>query len=208
VIDRIDHLVYAVPDLARAIDDLEARFGVRAAVGGQHPGRGTHNALLALGGRRYLEIVARDPAQPGPSRSRWFGVDGPDLPRLVTWVLATDDLEGFAARAAAGGVALGPFADGSRSRADGTTLRWRFTDPTTIVAGGVVPFLIDWGTSAHPSETATTGVTLRALRAEHPEPDRVRAWLAALGADVDVERGPAPALVASFDTPRGPQELR
>jgi Glyoxalase-like domain len=45
----IDHLVYAVPDLATAVADVTERFGVRAEPGGQHAGRGTHNALLALG---------------------------------------------------------------------------------------------------------------------------------------------------------------
>jgi hypothetical protein len=39
----IDHLVYGAPDLDNAIDDLELRFGVRAAAGGRHVGIGTYN---------------------------------------------------------------------------------------------------------------------------------------------------------------------
>ena len=49
----IDHLVFAAPDLDRAVDDLAARFGVRASAGGKHTGRGTHNALLSLGPATY-----------------------------------------------------------------------------------------------------------------------------------------------------------
>jgi hypothetical protein len=57
----IDHLVYGVPDLAEAIDVIAQQTGVRARFGGRYPGRGTHNALISLGHRQYLEIIALDP---------------------------------------------------------------------------------------------------------------------------------------------------
>ena len=48
---------------------------VVAVPGGQHPGRGTRNALVRLGPRSYLEIVGPDAAQPPPDGPRWFGID-------------------------------------------------------------------------------------------------------------------------------------
>jgi hypothetical protein len=36
-LSRVDHLVYATPDLNRGIDEIERLTGVRATPGGQHP---------------------------------------------------------------------------------------------------------------------------------------------------------------------------
>ena len=82
---RIDHLVYATPDLAAGVERVEKLLGVRAVPGGQHPGAGTRNALIGLGDQVYLEIIGPDPDQPKPPRARRFGIDELKSPRLVTW---------------------------------------------------------------------------------------------------------------------------
>jgi Glyoxalase-like domain len=84
---QIDHPIYGPPGLADAVADVEERFGVRAHAGGQHIGLGTHNALLALGPRSYLEIIAPDPGQPEPSVPRPFGLDGVSRGGLVGWAI-------------------------------------------------------------------------------------------------------------------------
>jgi len=205
---RVDHLVYATPDLARSVGEFEARLGVRATSGGRHPGRGTHNALLALGPTAYLEIIGPDPEQPAPERPRSFGIDGLAEPRIVTWAANAGDLERRVAEARAAGVALGDVVAGGRERPDGVVLAWRLTALTTLVADGIVPFLIDWGTSPHPARDAAAGLTLVDLRAEHPDAVSVRRMLAALRIGLAVAPAVRPALIATLTGPRGRTELR
>jgi hypothetical protein len=207
-LSRVDHLVYAVPDLDAGVADLERRLGVRAATGGQHPGRGTRNALIALGPDSYLEILAPDPAQPAPAGGPWFGVD-PQVPaRLAGWAAKGVDLPRLAASAAQRGVPLGPVVAGSRQRPDGVMLTWTLTDPGVTPDMSFAPFFIDWAASPHPAATAPRGPVLESLRAEHPRPDLAREPLAGLGLDLPVVRGPRPALVAVLRTVSGVMELR
>jgi hypothetical protein len=204
----VDHLVYGTPDLRVGIDWIEQLVGVRATAGGQHPGGGTRNALIALGPTAYLEIVGPDPDQPAPAEPRTFGVDDVTAPRLVTWAANNGDLDRLVADAKRSGIALGAVSAGSRRTPAGALLAWRYTSPRVVVADGVVPFFIDWGTTTHPAGDAAQGAKLVDFRAEHPEPSRVRGMLAQLGLDLAVAPGPRPALIATIDGPRGRVELR
>jgi hypothetical protein len=207
VLSRVDHLVYAAPDLDAAVADLHTRLGIEAVFGGSHPGVGTRNALIALGPASYLEIIAPDPAQT-PSAPRTFGIDDLKQARLVTWAAKSQDLDTLRRDAAAHGIGLGPVGSGSRKRPDGVLLSWRYTSPRTVVADGLVPFFIDWGSSPHPSQTAAQGATLVELRAEHPDARRVGAFLRQLGLELPVKEGPKAALVAVIESPAGRVELR
>lgn len=208
MLTRLDHLVFATPDLQRGIDTIEQRLGVKATPGGQHPGLGTRNALVALGPTSYLEIIGPDPEQPTPPGPRRFGIDDLKAPRIVRWVVKSSELDAVAAKAAKANVPLGAIAPGSRRRPDGVVLSWRYTDPNTVVADGLVPFFIDWGTSPHPALTAARGATLTRLRAEHPDSERVQKMVDQLGLELKVSQGPAPAIIATIDSPRGRVELR
>jgi Glyoxalase-like domain len=207
-IPQLDHLLFVVPDLAAAIEELEGRLGVRASFGGRHPSWSTHNALFSLGEGAYFEVLAADPERAAPNLPRHFGLDHTDASRLATWAARTTDLEGRIDRARMLGETLGPVLSGSRKRSDGVELSWRMSDPAAPRAGGVIPFFIDWGSSPHPAVDAPRGVTLRRLRAEHPEASRVRELLLKLGVELPVESGPEPALIATLATPRGEVELR
>src|SRR5215216_3452445 len=109
----VDHLVYATPDLKASIDALEKRLGIRATPGGQHPGRGTRNALIALSPTSYIEIIGPDPEQPKPDQPRQFGIDTLIEARLVTWAAKSNDLDRTVTRAADRAVKLGEVLPGS-----------------------------------------------------------------------------------------------
>lgn len=205
---RVDHLVYAAPDLQAGIDEIERLLGVRATIGGRHPGAGTRNALVSLGPTAYLEIIAPDPEQATYQTPRMFGIDELTTPRLATWAANGTNLNRLAEYDLGGGARLGAVAPGSRRTPQGDMLSWHYTNPRTVLANGVVPFFIDWGTSPHPARTAAQGATLVGLRAEHPDPEEVQQILGKLGVDLPVRKGQRPALIATIICPRGRVELR
>ncbi|MBO0687525.1 MAG: VOC family protein, partial [Candidatus Dormibacteraeota bacterium] len=155
----------------------------------------------------YLEVIARDPAQE-PSASLSFGLETLTTAQLRGWAMAAERLEERVEQARAAGYDPGRVRDMTRARPDGVVLRWQLTSDPPASPGFVVPFLIDWLGSSHPSDSAPSGLRLLRLSAEHPDPDAVRVSLRALGAELDVVQGPEPALVALLDTPRGRLELR
>jgi len=208
LLDRIDHLVYAVPDLEHGVDAVEALLGVRASAGGRHQGRGTHNALLALGPHTYLEIIAPDPEQRPITGPLWFDADRVTVPRLVTWAANASGLENLVQQAQQHGIDVGEVMPGTRRRADGVELRWRYTDPLRQLAEGIVPFFIDWGDTPHPAKSTAQGASPVALRAEHPQPEAVRNMLRALRLDLPVTEGEQRALIATIQTTRGRIDLR
>lgn len=204
----LDHLVYAVPDLRAGIAALEARLEAVLLPGGRHTAWGTRNALLGLGGRRYLEVIGPDPDTPHPSRPRPFGIDELTAPRLVAWCAAPEDLPAAVVALREVGVDLGEPIEMDRRTPGGELLVWRLAwADGSLPGGGVVPFLIDWGSTPHPSASAGSSVTLGGLTAEHPQPGSVHPALAALGSDLAVVEGDEPRLRAVLDTPSGRVEL-
>ena len=202
-----DHLVVAADTLEEGEDFLEARFGVRPRRGGKHVAMGTHNSLMRLGPREYIEVIAIDPDGAKPDRPRWFDLDRPFMrallqqqPRLVHWAARVDDID---AAVAACPVDLGT--PQSMTRAG---LHWRITIPGDgqRPGAGVAPALIQWGDEHHPGDSLPdTGVRVAAIAAAHPEPDKMRAAMAALGLaeTIKITYDAAPRLAAMLRSPRG-----
>src|ERR1700726_2652234 len=116
----LDHFILGCDDLDRGIDFVEKHTGVRAAYGGVHPGRGTRNALLSLGERKYLEIMAPDPAQ--HEIVHFPQIRAMTDPRLIGWAVHPPAIAAIAQQLLENKVEFKGPDDGSRKRPDGRVL--------------------------------------------------------------------------------------
>ncbi len=199
-----DHLLWGAADLDAAIAELAERTAVRAIAGGRHPDLGTHNAIAGLGRKRFLEVIAPDPTlQPGALARRLAGMK---TPTLIMWAARTPSAADTAARAEAEGYQAA-VVEGHRERRDGKVVRWTNVFVTGHGGGTLVPFFIEWHGDSHPADDGATGLRLRALRAETPQAEGLRAVLKALDVRLAVRKAATARLVAVLDTPRGRIEL-
>jgi len=208
----VDHLLFVSPDLQAGTDEVERLLGVRPAYGGRHVGLGTHNALLALGARTYLEVIAPDPSQKGTGADLPYGMGSLEAPSLRAWAAAPDDIDRAVRDARAAGLDFDDVVAHGRQAPDGTEVRWRMaTRPSPEPGVAAVPFLIDWGEGTHPAERAPGGVRLVELEVSAPDPDAVERALVAIGivpgTVVSVGHAPTAHLEALLVGPSGRQAV-
>ncbi|MEU6267618.1 VOC family protein [Saccharopolyspora shandongensis] len=180
---RLDHVVIATPTLDETVADFTARTGVRPAAGGAHPDRGTRNYLVSFGGDSYLEIIGPDSARTVGDDALTFGLAALREPRVAAWAVHPADIDEAAAH-------IGPVGPGQRRTTTGELLEWRLTEPPNGLPDGVVPFLIDWGTTTSPA-VGPPEVELVSFTGSHPDPGRVRPVLTAIGTSLRLATGPA-----------------
>lgn len=211
---ELDHIVIAAASLDAGMAWVEEKLGVAPVPGGQHAAMGTHNALLRLGPRCYLEVIAIDPAGQRPSRPRWFSLDEPDMqarlaasPALVTWVVRTPSLAAACARVPD----LGEIMPMTRN-----AFRWRISVPDSgsLAWGGILPTAIQWeagddGAVHHPCDVLPeSGCELASLKLSHPAAVLGTSGIVALfrelkiAGPVDLKPGPK-SLEAVIRSPRG-----
>jgi hypothetical protein len=205
--EKLDHILLGSSDLQAGIEFVEEHTGVRATFGGVHPGRGTQNALLSLGGRRYLEIIAPDPSQAGVKNPLASSLHSLAEPLLVGWAAHPGSVSAFAEKLRAAGIKFEGPTPGSRKRPDGQLLKWQ-TVSLADTASGLLPFFIEWSQdSVHPSVDAPKGCTLLSFAAETPDPETRAATLRTLGLDLPVKKGEHPRLHAVISGPKGTLEV-
>jgi hypothetical protein len=208
---EFDHLVIGAHTLAQGAAFVSELLDVELQTGGQHAAMGTHNMVLKLGARAYLEVIAIDPAAETPARPRWFGLDDEGVrrriraqPRLLAWAARTLDI---AAAASNCPIALGAVQAMTRGR-----YQWRITIPGdgALVNDGLLPALIQWEGDIHPAANLRDrSCELITLEGSHPTPGTINAALIALGVKdtLSVTPATAPRLAARIRGPHGVYEI-
>ena len=198
----IDHLVWAAADLDAGIAAIEGLLRARPERGGVHPGGGTRNALLSLGPRCYLEIIAPDPAQDVRGTPvEWMRKLA--RPGLVTWAVGVRNLESLLPKAQQLDMETSGIFAMSRKTVVGEILQWKLLRLRRHGLGPVIPFFIDWLESPHPCEGLAAACTLEALTITHPEADLIGRWFDALEIDCPVSRAASISISARVRCPNG-----
>jgi catechol 2,3-dioxygenase-like lactoylglutathione lyase family enzyme len=195
----LDHILLGCNDLDRGIAFVEEHTGVRAAFGGVHPGRGTRNALLSLGERHYLEIIAPDPQQAGAPDTR--NLRKLAEPRLLGWAAHPGDISQFAAHLRSAGMDFEGPTPGSRKRPDGRLLQWKTLNLKNDEQG-VLPFFIEWSVGTiHPSADAPFGCKIERFTISSPNEVTLQGLCSLLSLDVHAEHAEKPQLYARISGP-------
>jgi glyoxalase-like protein len=206
---RIDHVVYAVRDLDSAAARFEQAYGLLSTAGGVHPRWGTANRIVALGGARYLELIAV--VDPDVAASSVLGRAIEDRTatgdRWFALCLGDDDIDATARRL---GFVVEP---GSRTLPDGREVAWRgagIDDPRRTPDR---PFFIAW--------TGEPDLHPGARRAPHPsgatdiawvevagDADGFRVWTGDAGLPVRFVDGAEGVVAVALHTPDGELVIR
>lgn len=198
----LDHVLWGTSDLDEAVETFARLSGVRLGGGGPHPGFGTRNQLASLGEGVYFEAIAPDPRQSDHTQ-RAHNLAALAQPRLSTFAVRGGDLAGYRARARSLGIRASDNVAMSRTRPDGVRLSWQVVYLEDDRWGDLLPFMIDWQASEHPSATTPRGCRLADFAAIHPDAGALGGIYAALGVPVPVHGGPQAGFFARIETPKG-----
>lgn len=199
---RLDHILWAAPDLDEGERLFKRLTGVAPARGGVHPGFGTRNSLASLDGGAYIEIIAPDPAQ-DLTGNRARRIAAFPRPGLLTFAVASNALDALKAAALDEGLTVrGPEAM-HRATPNGGRLDWSILYLEHAVFGEAIPFVIDWDGTPHPSLSTPPGCRLKSFATVHPDAERLSALYTRLGVPVTVKRAIEPGFVAELATPLG-----
>ena len=209
----LDHIIWACADLEHGSRRFEALTGVQPRFGGVHASGLTHNALVGLGNRCYLEILA--PVGPaGPGDDHWCRLArAAHEPQVLTYCLrSARPLATLASTFDALGWKNTGVASNGRTTPEGVRLRWQWLAPTVERFGLAFPFFIDWLDSPHPAESLVaappeSGILLQRFAVGHPQAAELQRTLADMGSTVETYAAGDGQFRLQLQTPLGTVSL-
>jgi hypothetical protein len=201
---EIDHLVIAGATIEEASSFVEKTLGLELEPGGKHQRYSTHNRLLKLDHKIYIEVIAIDPDVDKPKTSRWFNLDKfSGAPRIINWVCRCDNLtkilNGF------------PKSVGEIISMERGFLTWDITVSITGVLpfGGAHPSIIQWKKKVHPtSQLLEHNLSLDFLEITHPNAEELKTYLNSFSdSRIRIKQGSHVNFLAKINTPAGAKFL-
>ena len=143
---KLDHIVFGGSTLEEATQIVENIFQAKLSDIGYHKDMGTHNRVIRISERVYLEVIAIDPEISNLNNRKWFNLDNSKLqsklkksPQIIGYVVENYDMNITKY--------YDPFFDSSRD-----IYKWQFAMPTfkdnilvsEIIEAGIIPSLISW----------------------------------------------------------------
>ena len=194
---QIDHIIVGISGLKKGMDQFEKLSGVRPSFGGEHPGYGTHNALVSLGENIYLEIISTK-----PGIKNIFFKDSPELTPLG-WAASTDNITRLKEKLLAKGFKTTDPVKSSRFQQNGSKLEWKTVFISEPEIKGA-PFFIEWSKrSVHPAETAAKGCKLKSLELYTSDAEKLKELLKELDLNIKVTNSSSTAVKITMKCPKG-----
>jgi hypothetical protein len=147
---RLDHVSYVAShdQISDVVNRIGSQIGTAFVDGGIHPKFGTRNFTAPLLNGQYIEVVcpldhpATDATPFGNAVKKKADASG----GWLTWVFSSSDISKIELKFGRNS------ADGSRTRPDGSELKWKQIGVKDIMGSGELPFFIQWLTDKHPSQ--------------------------------------------------------
>lgn len=182
---RVDHATICGSSLA-PLESAFAEGGLPTEYGGPHATGGTHMALIAFEDGSYLELIAPQKSGASVRESPWGKAMTKDAGPCA-WAVATPDIAREVRRLADARIATTAPEPGSRTKPDGTVIRWETASIGKGIRGATLPFLIQDVTprrlrvvpSPGAGSTGLTGIRIVVVAVRHLEPAIAqfrRAW--------------------------------
>ena len=142
----LDHIVFGSFTLDEGTKFVENILQAKLSEIGYHKDIGTHNRVIRISEKVYLEVIAIDPKTSNLNNRKWFNLDNSKLqsklkksPQVIGYVIENDDMNITKY--------YDPFFDSSRD-----IYKWQFAMPTfnknildsEIIEEGMIPSLISW----------------------------------------------------------------